>query len=191
MQPYTVPSFFESNNNIQDYLRTRRTRMSEGPVLFLGDDVNPNASSFSSSHTLKEEELNAFFELIYKRADYIYSLHNLSGPWINGNSSTPTLEVLEICKDILWKLYNLVSLNRSYPIPVLIMGPIPSGGFHIEIKITDSLVIYMSLYNDMRYEIDYSVGDIFTEYEIKDKQNSDSLPVIVGELYSSLVSQYV
>lgn len=101
------------------------------------------------------KEMSEFKELIESKKEYIDNLRNLGDNWSSDSvSKAPTIEVLELTKEILDYIFKLTEVT-PIKIPKLVMIPIPKGGFELKLEYdnnnntTTTTIIFVTVHNDM------------------------------------------
>lgn len=157
-----IPDPFEEAQglNLVEDSAQPRYYISSGPL------ANEPESERSRQKNQEPSEFEAFTFLIQKRRDYVEGLRLLDDDWISGDSQKPSSEVLNRAQIVLLEFHGWLARNRSYPIPKLVMSPIPSGGFAFEISPGKEGVLYFSLYNDGATELEMAVGGHFSEIDL-------------------------
>ena len=116
----------------------------------------------------------AFEVLIEKRKNYLEKLTNLPVKWISGRSERPDLTTINASKAVL-DIARYYFRRRKVKTPNMLIGPMPIGGICIEFHFDNTNAIYLSLYNDNRFEMEIKHNDYYREVTVNVEQISSQM----------------
>jgi len=108
-----------------------------------------------------------FREIGKKRKKYIENLSDLKDGWDGENSIKPSAEVIKKFQELVTNLVFMTLSNNIKVLPVMVMGPIPRGGFSIEFRIDDDIFVVRRL-NSGEYSLEVMQGNYYCDYKIDD-----------------------
>jgi hypothetical protein len=163
MSPFTKEISGVSAFNYQQASVAGNMFFSVVSVFYAGDSIEEKPRWY-------DIELARFDQLVAIRKEYLDMLPSLNKNWISGNSSLPSRAVIEKSKKLLDD-FNRYLVQRKQQraqidVPKLVMGPIPVGGMGIEFHINSENVLYVSIFNDSRVEIELKYFDFYATIEL-------------------------
>ena len=165
-------SLFTIKTNTASYFNSQQ-------MLIGGNMFIPAVSAFYANEENKtgknnwyDVELAGFHQLVAIRKEYLDMLPLIGENWISGNSFPPSLEVIDKSKKLLDDFNNyLVRKKRQQTqidIPILVMGPIPTGGIAVEFHVNSVNALYISIHNNSTVEIELKYFDYYSTIEPTD-----------------------
>jgi hypothetical protein len=134
---------------------------------FWGENSFDTKSNSQLATKIHRDLIVQFGQLVDARKTYLSNLPNLRKDWSSFDSEAPSTKAADISADILEALKNFLTANYSYPIPKLILGPMPIGGIIIEIHANETSAIYFTVPNDAaKVEVDVKKDDFFIDFEV-------------------------
>lgn len=132
----------------------------------------------------KRKAIQSFNSFVNTRKVYLDSLNGLKN-WISGASEAPSEESIEESKYILDSFKNWLSVKLEYPIPKVVMGPVPSGGITLELRPNKHNAMFITVLNDSDIEIEVMRDDYFFSV---DKSVLEAKPYLL-ETYENIINE--
>jgi hypothetical protein len=112
--------------------------------------------------------IDSFKQMIIKRSNYLDKLPLLTEGWISGQGKAPMTSSTDTAKSLLSFISNKAEdLQR---LPKIVMGPLPSGGVAIELHLDHDNVLFISICDDGKIDLDVEKNGYFFE-TVTSRQN--------------------
>jgi hypothetical protein len=119
---------------------------------------------------------NSFNSFISSRTRYLNGLSKLGDNWISGMSKQPSMESIDLAKDVLNNIvvwYGVIGYEKNI-FPKIIMSPTPAGGIAMEIEVRPSTRAYITILND-NTNFELETNGLFVEQEANKENISEKL----------------